>query len=356
MGALEEIGVLEEANERFLHKHGANFHDWRTDRTVRFDFKEAFHATFDHAFQVPRDEFDDLLLRNATRLGVDARQGWSVERVRFEGSRATGVDARDPEGGSHRFDASVVVDATGRDALIAHAHKGNERVLGLDKTALYAHWAGAWRDTGEREGDIQIVVIPAGWFWFIPFKDGRTSVGAVVSSAWMKARRDGETVPELYRRAVAESTVATRMLAGAEQLWPARAAADFTFRVRNVSGDGWLAVGDSGGFIDPLFSTGAHIAMDGAMHAAIAIDLALTAGDTGRDRFAAWARHVDVGASLFLEMVKAFYAGALPPLLFADKPHPYLRRAVTSMLSGHVYDEDARWIREVRARFAGASS
>ena len=55
-----------------------------------------------------------------------------------------------------------------------------------------------------------------------------------------------------------------------------------------------------------------------------------------------------------MQMVQAFYEGALPPLLFADRQHPFLRRAITSMLSGNVYDEDARWIREVRARFTSA--
>jgi flavin-dependent dehydrogenase len=351
MGALEGMGVLEEARARFLVKRGAHFHDWQTDRTVRFDFKDAFQATCDHAFQVPRDEFDDMLLRRATELGADTRQGWTVTKVAFEGGRAVGLQARDPAGSEHAFEASVVVDATGRDALLAHANRASERVEGLDKTAIYSHWRGAFRDAGDREGDIQIVVFPGGWFWFIPFKDGRTSVGAVVSSAWMRERSREKGPESLYASAIAESAVATRMLRGAEPLWPARAAADFTFRVRERTGDGWLAVGDSGGFIDPLFSTGAHIAMDGGMQAAKAIDLALVAGDTRRPRFEAWAHHVEVGASLFLDMVKAFYSGALPPLLFADRPHPYLRRAITSMLSGHVYDEDARWIREVRARF-----
>jgi flavin-dependent dehydrogenase len=361
MGALEGIGVLEQVRARFLTKRGAHFHDWQSDRTTRFAFAEAFDKTYDYAFEVPRDEFDELLLRHAAACGAETREGWSVERVRFEGARAVGVVARDPQGASHTIDARVVVDATGRDAMLAHAPRtgrehepAHERIAGLDKTSLFSHWEGAWRDEGEREGDIQIVVVPAGWFWFIPFKDGRASVGAVLSSAWMKTRQDGETVEAMYKRAIEESKVATRMLAGARQLWPARAAADYSFRVRDTCGDGWLAVGDSGGFIDPLFSTGAHIAMDGAFHAAAAIDLALTAGDVSRERFLPWAHRVRVGASLFMQMVQAFYEGALPPLLFADRQHPFLRRAITSMLSGNVYDEDARWIREVRARFTSA--
>jgi flavin-dependent dehydrogenase len=366
---LEEIGALAKVDARFLRKHGANFHDSATGRTARFDFGDAFQPRFRHAYQVPRDEFDHLLLEHAREAGADVRERWSVQRVRFDGTRAVGVDATDPDGKAHTIEAPVFVDATGRSALIAHAHRTTEKVPALDKTALYSHWRGAWRGEGNEAGDIQIVVFgssmavgdeatalpPSGWFWFIPFKDGRTSVGAVVGSDWMKVHR-GESVAALYQRAIAESPVATRMLAGAEMLWEPQAAADFSFRVRELCGDGWLAVGDSGGFIDPLFSTGAHIAMHGGLEAADAIDRALAGGDTSREKFVAWEQHVRAGAETFLLMVLAFYEGALGPMLFAEKPHPYLRHVVTSMLSGNVFDAEARWLKDARTRFAAVRS
>jgi flavin-dependent dehydrogenase len=361
MGVLSAVGVLEVVDRRFLRKHGASFHESSTGRSVRFDFADAFHAEYRNAYQVPRDTFDELLLRRAEELGAEVREGWSVTRVRFEEGRAVGVDAVDPEGAAHRIDASVVVDATGRDALLARARRTTERIATLDTTALFSHWDGAFRDVGDREGDIQIVLFggdadgqpdapPGGWFWFIPFKDKRTSVGAVVRGEWMRAHK-GESIETLYGRAIAESPVATRFLANAKQLWPARATADFSFRVRDMSGDGWLAVGDSGGFIDPLFSTGAHVAMHGGLHAADAIDAALAAGDVSRDRFLGWEKYVRQGAELFLTLVENFYRGMLPPLLFADKPHPYLRRVITSMLAGDVFDGESRWIKDARARF-----
>jgi flavin-dependent dehydrogenase len=363
MGALSAVGVLEEVDARFLRKHGATFHDSSTGRSVRFDFGDAFHAEYRNAYQVPRDTFDELLLRRAEALGAEVREGWSVTGVRFEEGRAVGVCARDPEGESHRIDAKVVVDATGRDALLAHSSRTTERIKTLDTTALFSHWEGAFREEGIREGDIQIVLFggdaatsgeastpPGGWFWFIPFKDRRTSVGAVVRGDWMRAHKS-ESVPALYARAIAESPVATRFLAGATQVWPARATADFSFRVRDLSGDGWLAVGDSGGFIDPLFSTGAHVAMHGGLHAADAIDAALHAGDVSRGRFLGWERYVRQGADLFLTMVENFYEGMLPALLFTDKPHPYMRRMITSMLAGDVFDEESRWLKDARTRF-----
>ena len=105
-----------------------------------------------------------------------------------------------------------------------------------------------------------------------------------------------------------------------------------------MCGDGWLAVGDAGGFIDPLFSTGAHLAMHGALRAADAIHAALAADDVTAARLEAWEREMRAGADLFIGAVQAFYAGDLAQYLFAEPQHPFLRRAITSLLSGDVFD------------------
>src|SRR4029077_12357760 len=101
---------------------------------------------------------------------------------------------------------------------------------------------------------------------------------------------------------------------------------------------------------DPLFSTGAHLAMHGALHAADAIDGALRAHDISAGRFERWEREQRAGAQLFIGAVQAFYAGELVSHLFAEPQHPFLRRAITSLLSGDVFDQDARWARELRER------
>jgi flavin-dependent dehydrogenase len=349
---LRALGVMPEMEARFLRKCGAQFHEAKSERTVRYDFAEAFDKSTTYAFQVPRDEFDELLLRRAQALGAEVREEWSVSRVLFENGRAIGVEARDPAGTAHRIDAKYVIDATGRSALLAHAERSITKVPNLDKTALFSHFRNAWRDRGDREGDIQIILFGTnGWFWSIPFKDGRTSFGGVVSSAWMKTRTPGETIDDLYKRAIRECPVASRLLAGAEQMFPAEAAADFSFRVRELGGPGWLAVGDAGGFIDPLFSTGAHLAMHGSLAGADLVADALAANDSSCDRFLPWKALMRRGAELFVGSVQAFYAGSLTEYIFAEKQHPFLRHAVTSMLAGDVFHEDERWSREIRTRF-----
>jgi flavin-dependent dehydrogenase len=265
------------------------------------------------------------------------------------------VRAFDPDEAPREIRARFVVDATGRDALLARDTQGVERIPHLDRTALFTQVRGAWRDVGEREGDIQIVVsgegAERGWFWLIPFADGRTSVGAVVSSAWVQAHRgDGGSPEALFDAAVREAPTVARMLEGTERGFAPRATADFSFRVQQLCGDGWVAIGDAGGFLDPLFSTGAHLALHGGLRAAEVIDRALHSGDTSAAAFAAWEREMRSGASLFLGAVQAFYSADLVDYLFAEPQHPFLRRAITSMLSGDVFD-DARWAREMRARF-----
>ena len=354
MPVLESLGVMPAMRERFIEKYGARFHFDEKGQKERYVFATAFDGKWDHAFQVPRDEFDELLLRTAEKRGAEVRHRWTVKRIRFEGEVATGVDTLDPDGKLHTIDAKMVVDATGRDALLAGDKRNKTRIDRLDKSAFYTHYRGTKRQDGALEGDIDIVVFGGGWFWVIPFKDGRTSVGAVVSSAWVKENHgDADT---MLARAIAQSPAATELLAGAEKLWPARAAADYSYRVKETFGNHWLMVGDAGGFIDPLFSSGVHIAMRASVGAAERIDAGLTDGNLGADLFVDWAAGVKLGTDTFVDAVQAFYSGGLIKYLFAEKKHTFLRRSITSLLAGDVYSVDARWIKDVRGRLAEMAS
>ena len=352
MKILRDVGVLEAVDARFLRKFGARFHDDLGGRKDRFEFRTGWHAEPPHAYQVPRDTFDELLLRHAATCGAEVREGWTVKRITRD---PLGVVAVSPEGAEVPIAARFVVDATGRDALTAHEARTTEKIDGLDQTAIYAHYEGIPREPGELEGDIDIVLMRArvderpSWFWVIPFKDGRTSVGAVVSRRFIREHHKGD-LSAVYEAAVASSATMQRMLANAKMLWPkVEATADFSYRVRQMSGPGWLAVGDAGGFIDPLFSTGAHIAMNGGYRGALAIADHLASGKP--EPIAAWEAEMRLAAETFLTAVKAFYAGPLVDLLFLENKRVPMRRSITSLLAGDVF-HDQIWIRDARLRLA----
>lgn len=366
MPVLEEIGVLDTVKRLFIWKYGARFYDDARGRRDRFGFDMAWRGDREHAFQVPRDLFDQTLLEHARKLGADVREQWTVTGAVSEAGRVVGVRATADDGTEARFDAKYVVDASGRDALFAHTARSTEKLADLDQTALFAHFEGVPRPEGKLAGDIDVVIFRESpdarpnWFWMIPFKDGRTSVGAVVSRRWITQQREriGKTdddVTSLFRAAVADSRSARELLGSATMQWPrARASADYSYRVGDLVGPGWLAIGDAGGFIDPLFSTGVHLAVCGGKAAADVLaelvakpDAAGTADET--KALAAWEAMLRGGAETFLLAVKAFYAGPLMDAIFAEDKHIALRRSITSLLAGDVFTE-AVWLRDTRLR------
>src|SRR5260221_6804646 len=82
----------------------------------------------------------------------------------------------------------------------------------------------------------------------------------------------GADLDGLLSRIFEASAPMRAIMSGARQVFPARAVADFSYRVPRASGNGWLAVGDAGGFIDPLFSTGLQLAVKSA-HLAVPADV-----------------------------------------------------------------------------------
>jgi flavin-dependent dehydrogenase len=216
--------------------------------------------------------------------------------------------------------------------------------------AVFSHFDGCERLSGEDEGDIRIVIAKEGWFWIIPFRGDRTSVGIVLEPTWM-ARAAGDL--DRFLAEVFDSSPAMRAIMGhARAAFPAQAVADFSYRVTRASGNGWLAVGDAGGFIDPLFSTGFHLAVKGADLAARAIVAALAAGDVSEARWADFERRNKAAIETYVGVVQGFYAGPLVDLLFDHRQRNMMRRMITSVLAGDVFHEEKpRWLREVERRY-----
>ncbi len=349
---LRRIGVEDELEARFLRKYGARFLCSTTLREARYRFDEAFDASYPHAYQVPRGDFDHLLLRRAKDLGAEVREGFVVTNVLMAGDRATGVVGHDASGEA-TLEAPVVVDATGRDTLLASRRRAKAPLPGLDKTAIFAHFRGVSRPDGPEGGDLRVVLFEHGWMWLIPLRGELTSVGVVVSSAWMKQRQAGETREAFFQRTLALSPWYGRLFEGAERAAPVRAAADFSYRTQDLAGDGWLLLGDAGGFLDPIFSTGAHLAIKGADLAAETIDRALREGDVSRTSFAGFERAMREATDLFYGLVTDFYEGELKSLLFEGDQRRTLRRLVTTLLTGDVFHDQPKppWVAWVRERY-----
>jgi len=165
-----------------------------------------------------------------------------------------------------------VVDATGRDTLIANKFGLKQANKQNSTAAVYAHWTGVrmQMDPADDAGFITIHLVEDGWFWMIPLPGDVMSVGFVGNSDVFK-NREG-TAQALYLDRLARSpTIAARMV-GAERVGDIHSAGNYSYRCTRGSGDGWMMVGDAFGFLDPVFSSGVLLAMSSAELAAGVID------------------------------------------------------------------------------------
>ena len=327
---LERLGVgATVAEHGFQVKYGATFHDQESGLEHTFYFLRG-KPWPSHSYQVPRAEFDALLLEHARKQGVDVHQPVTVEAVAFD-AETVSVTAR-TAGQVLTARARFLVDATGRDALLASTHGARGRIPNLGKVALYAHFRGAARAQGRDEGNIRIYIFEAGWFWWIPLAGDLTSVGCVMHArtlgSWSGARED------LFREMIRRCRRVAQNLAGAEQVTPLRASANFAYRNRPIVGERFLAVGDAIAFVDPIFSGGVHIAIQSAELAAQALDCALDDARGAATRFAAYERAIRRGLAPFFRFIHKYYEPAFLELFLQPKPQFGMIDAVLTVLSG----------------------
>ena len=278
---LESLGVMDEVCAAgFTVKPGATM-VWGAEREPwSWHFRET-HASNPHSYQVWRPEFDAILLNNARRSGVDVREGWQVTRVAFDDDGAAAAvfcraaDDLSGKGGEVELTAGYVVDASGQSGVLS-------RQLGLREwddffrnLAVYGYYKGGKRLPSPDEGNILIESQTDGWLWHIPLREGWASVGAVVDA---DAGQRG--IRKLGARAFLESQIAAApylagMLECADMVSGPEVVRDWSYRCKSLSGPGYILVGDAGCFIDPLFSSGVHLALTYAALAAVVVASAL---------------------------------------------------------------------------------
>ena len=120
------------------------------------------------------------------------------------------------DGARRTWRAKFVVDASGRDTLLANQLRCKEKNKRHNSSALYGHFTGAERLPGKLEGNITIFWFEHGWFWFIPLADGTTSIGAVCWPHYLKTRAEaaGRVLPRHDRDVPGARGAARRRGAG----------------------------------------------------------------------------------------------------------------------------------------------
>ena len=333
---LKELGVWPELEKAgFIKKYGADFSTGFTERFNRYWFRQALDAGYEHTFQVDRAAFDDILLRNARRAGCEVVESAHVTALAHCAKDKISLSYDGPNGRTS-LTASWLVDASGRTGIVG-------RFLDIPKyptrqrkmVAIYSHFQGVHRNSGDAAGHTVIVRFKSGWSWLIPLADGKTSVGIVIPADTLREAQ-GDLKSVFDHHVSSHPDLAERM-SRAEGLMPLRATADYSWRFKSFASGRVLLTGDAAGFVDPIFSSGVMLAMKSARLAANTI-LAARNRQTGLDSGECRQYTAEVAGwmHLYSRIIRSFYERAGFEIFMHPLPYFKIPRSIGYLVGGRM--------------------
>ncbi|MGZ8260401.1 MAG: NAD(P)/FAD-dependent oxidoreductase [Caldimonas sp.] len=347
----DELGVRDQVEAIGMRKWGVEFVSPDHDHRQFIEFSEAMDKSMPYAWQVRRSELDELLFRDAARKGARTLEGQRVREVAFDGDGAV-AEVELEDGARRQWRARCVVDASGRDTLLANQLRCKEKNKRHNSSALYGHFTGAERLPGKLEGNITIFWFAHGWFWLIPLADGTTSVGAVCWPHYLKSRT--KPLADFFADTIAMCPALAARLAHASLVdGRVYATGNYSYESAKSSGERFLMIGDAYAFVDPVFSSGVYLAMQSAFDGARVVEAVL---DGRRDAEAlrrSFDRRVQRGPREFSWFI---FRVTNPTMreFFMSPANPFrVKEALISLLAGDIYGRTPIWasIRTLKALY-----
>jgi halogenation protein CepH len=282
----ELLGCRQEVlDANFMVKYGGIYRWGNSPEPWFFEFKEKYHKA-NYAFQVERSKFDQILLENSKRKGVDVREEHRVtDIITDDNGRITGVHYQNAKKENHTALAPYVLDGSGQAGLLAKRIGERNYDDYFKHIALYGYFENGKRySEPKKKGAVLSVAFDHGWIWYIPVTDTLTSVGIVVHRD--QASKIRELGTEKAMSTYIESCpMIKEFLESAHRVTEGdygkiRMIKDYSYHHEKFSAPGCALIGDSACFVDPVLASGVHLATYGALQAARAVNTCLRNGTT----------------------------------------------------------------------------
>jgi flavin-dependent dehydrogenase len=306
-------------------------------------------------WQVVRSRFDQMLLDTAIARGAGYFSGEAIRPLVDNNGVINGLEFRTSGGDIRQVKGEVLVDASGQATFLANRGFTSPKERGeYDKqVAIFNQLSGLKRDDGDaadlQPGNTLILYRKRHeWAWFIPLDDRTVSVGVSTPSDYFTAQ--GLSKEEFLRRElVSVNPELTKRITNLDFTDTTRAASNYSYRVRRFTGKGFLCVGDSHRFIDPILSFGLYFAIKEAEFASQAL-VRYFSGETRNleNPFAEYEALVDAGQDVIQDLVDCFWDF---PIAFQILVHKTNRDDMTDLFAGRVHGEKVqnnRGLQEMR--------
>lgn len=287
---------------------GANPEPW----TFSFSVSPKMTGQTSYAYQVERSKFDKILLDHARAKGADVREECTVTGIISNADRVTGVSYTGADGEERQILAKYVVDASGNKSRTYKEVGGTRKYSEFFRSlALFGYFEGGKRLPPPYSGNILSAAFDSGWFWYIPLSKTLTSVGAVVRRE-MASKIQGDP-DEALRSLIAECPIISdylkdaKRVTGEGQYGQLRVRKDYSYSNTKFWRPGMVLVGDAACFIDPIFSSGVHLATYSALLAARSINSVLAQRVDEEPAFREFEQRYRREFGVYYEFLVAFY-------------------------------------------------
>jgi FADH2-dependent halogenase len=342
MKTFTRLGVHEKFEQAgFLRKYGGEMASACSEEGVKFYFKDGYRSQTETSYQVPRAEFDKVLLDHAAENGAEVREETSVKGIGFFDDRVE-LEVQGKTSGLEKLGARYVIDASGRHSVLGNHFKLKQTYPHLQKISIFAHYEGVETDEG-RDGTLTRQLRAADrWFWYVPLPNGRASIGVVLDTALYRQKK--KSPEQFLEESLAEQPFLAQRMVHARRITPAYASADFSYRQTRLTGNRWMLAGDAAGFIDPVFSSGVFLALLAGEQCADILDVVLDHPRKTRRLFAKYERLLRRVMKGYLRFVDAWYSKEFIEVFLYPQDVLQIPPAVNAVLGGNISGSFAiRW-------------
>lgn len=339
---LEEAGLLDAVyNYGFQYKNGAAF-SWGEKYTY-FDFCDKYSIGSGTTFQVPRADFDKLLIDEVQKLGVEVTYKCEVKAVDFSGQNA--VLSVENNGKSENLQSKFVLDASGYGRILPGLLNLETPSHLPPRSAYFTHIQDNITEPLYDRNKILITTHPRFrdvWIWLIPFSNGRCSIG-VVGEKHIINPNDKENA-EVLKTLVYECPMLKRLLG--EAIWdtPVRNLNGYSKNVSRLYGDKFALLGNATEFLDPVFSSGVTIALYSAKIAAKCVIEEIKNGKADWEND--YAKELMSGVDTFRVYVDGWYNGKFQDVIYYPNKDHKIKRYISSVLAGYAWDKTNPFVKD----------
>ena len=140
MPIFEELGVMDQVDEIGIRKYGAEFNYKDFDHRATYYFENALDPSYPYAYEVKREELDEILFRNATKKGVKTFENTRATTVTFNSDHSSVVECVDENGDKQQWHAKFLVDASGRSTFLSKHLGTKTRSKAHNSAAIFGHF------------------------------------------------------------------------------------------------------------------------------------------------------------------------------------------------------------------------